>query len=246
MEEYQNVKNAAIDAVNQIHNYIQAQQAQAADYIANQKSMADAQSNAYAQVADAYVAAINKMRAAINAASSSGGGSGDSGGGGSPGGTGSGNNNNSDNYSVVSDPYGASGTYGVQDSSGGYVEISGNLRYLKEKYGFATGGYTGNWNSDEGRIAVLHEKELVLNKEDTANMLDAVKIIRSLNDTVSGKVYDINTSLANGKTQANDNKETIEQDVHITATFPNVNSKKEIEDAFSELANRAAQRVLKR
>jgi hypothetical protein len=41
----------------------------------------------------------------------------------------------------------------------------------------ATGMYTGEWGS-EGKLAILHEKELVLNKEDTANMLAAVGMIR--------------------------------------------------------------------
>ena len=247
MEEYQNVKNAAIDAVNQIHNYIQAQQAQAADYIANQKSMADAQSNAYMQVADAYVAAINRIQAAIAGASSSGSGGGGGGGGGS---NDSGSPSDTSSKGGYNNPW--IGGYGGSDiRSFSLIErnkkrSSGGGSGRNTMMYYASGGYTGDWNSDEGRIAVLHEKELVLNKEDTANMLDAVKIIRSLNDNVSGKAYDINASLTNGKTQSNDNKETIEQDVHITATFPNVNTKKEIEEAFSELANRAAQRVLKR
>ena len=45
---------------------------------------------------------------------------------------------------------------------------------------FATGGYTGEWsNGDtEGRVAMLHQKELVLNKTDTENMLAAVQAIR--------------------------------------------------------------------
>jgi hypothetical protein len=39
-----------------------------------------------------------------------------------------------------------------------------------------TGMYTGNWGSSEGRVAVLHEKELLLNQDDTVNMLEALKI----------------------------------------------------------------------
>jgi hypothetical protein len=34
----------------------------------------------------------------------------------------------------------------------------------------ATGGYTGSWGP-EGRVAMLHEKELVLNASDTSNFL---------------------------------------------------------------------------
>ena len=55
---------------------------------------------------------------------------------------------------------------------------------------FDTGGYTGDWGKD-GKMAVLHEKELVLNKEDTANMLDAVSAVRdisSIGDSVASNV----------------------------------------------------------
>jgi hypothetical protein len=37
--------------------------------------------------------------------------------------------------------------------------------------GFDTGGYTGEWSGAYGKLAMLHEKELVLNKHDTENFL---------------------------------------------------------------------------
>ena len=40
-----------------------------------------------------------------------------------------------------------------------------------------TGGYTGSFSG--GRMAILHEKELVLNKADTQNILDSVKLNRN-------------------------------------------------------------------
>ena len=40
--------------------------------------------------------------------------------------------------------------------------------------------------------------------------------------------------------------DVFEQNVHIDASFPNVNSKKEIEEAFRELVNMAAQRAMQR
>ena len=48
--------------------------------------------------------------------------------------------------------------------------------------GYATGGYTGEWNngSDNGRLAILHQKELVLNESDTTNILNAVKAVRDI------------------------------------------------------------------
>jgi len=41
-------------------------------------------------------------------------------------------------------------------------------------------------------------------------------------------------------------KEELEQNVHIEASFPNVNSKKEIEEALNDLVNLAAQRAMRR
>jgi len=55
----------------------------------------------------------------------------------------------------------------------------GRIPLLKQYNAYATGGYTGEWGSS-GRLAVLHEKELVLNKEDTSNILNAVSLIRQM------------------------------------------------------------------
>ena len=47
--------------------------------------------------------------------------------------------------------------------------------------GFDSGGYTGDWGSD-GKLAVLHEKELVLNKDDTENLLRTIELLRQTYD----------------------------------------------------------------
>jgi hypothetical protein len=47
-----------------------------------------------------------------------------------------------------------------------------------------TGGYTGNFGP-EGKLAMLHEKELVLNKQDTLNMLRMVALARDALGQVS-------------------------------------------------------------
>ena len=43
-----------------------------------------------------------------------------------------------------------------------------------------SGGYTGDWGSAEGRLAILHEKEQVFNKEDTARLLLASRILQTI------------------------------------------------------------------
>lgn len=118
-------------------------------------------------------------------------------------------------YTLVTDPYGVSGTYGIQDETGNYVYINGDKEVVRKKLeelqkqntiinqnkafkgtnssyknktivlsgkAFDTGGYTGEWTngSKDGRLAVLHQKELVLNEADTTNILTAVQSVRDL------------------------------------------------------------------
>lgn len=52
---------------------------------------------------------------------------------------------------------------------------------------FDTGGYTGEFGN-EGRVGILHEKELILNKEDTNNVLQAVDIARFIASGLGGGI----------------------------------------------------------
>ena len=45
---------------------------------------------------------------------------------------------------------------------------------------FKSGGYTGSWAGDEGKIAMLHKKELVLNAEQTEHILSSAKLMDSV------------------------------------------------------------------
>ena len=112
---------------------------------------------------------------------------------------------------------------------------------------FRSGGYTGVWAGENGRIGILHQKEMVLNQEDTENLLNTVSVMRSvmssLGGTMSARLGDIKSGFANA---LDGSGESIEQDVHIEATFPNVDSKREIEEAFNDLVNLAAQRAMRR
>jgi hypothetical protein len=48
---------------------------------------------------------------------------------------------------------------------------------IKALLGFESGGYTGNWAGSSGRLALLHKKELVLNKDDTQNFLSSISLL---------------------------------------------------------------------
>ena len=101
---------------------------------------------------------------------------------------------------------------------------------------FDTGGYTGDWGTD-GKLAMLHEKELVLNQQDTANMLAAIDLVRQIIDTI--KTPNFSSSLGNWTTSKSG--DTIEQRVEVTAEFPNVIDSNEIEAALISLADNAYQ-----
>ena len=109
---------------------------------------------------------------------------------------------------------------------------------------YDTGGYTGEWGDSSGRLAMLHEKEIVLNKVDTANILKAVDIVRSLETSMLNGLAQMSFGYNIPSTIWEMLKDTaIEQNVHITAEFPNVSTKNEIEEAFNDLIDLAIQHV---
>ena len=106
-----------------------------------------------------------------------------------------------------------------------------------------TGMYTGNWGTKDGKLAILHEKELVLNANDTENMLNMLELTRYLTSVidVNAKQLSQGIGLLQPATIKEDNREILEQQVHIQAEFPNVNDHNEIEEAFNSLINTASQ-----
>ena len=120
--------------------------------------------------------------------------------------------------------------YDIADAAGGQAQQ------------FDTGGYTGEWGKG-GKLAVLHEKELILKPEDTSNFLTAVQITRAMLETIDLNAKQASFGLGNlvPSTIKDDNNQTLEQQVHIVAEFPNVNDHNEIEQAFNNLINTASQ-----
>ena len=108
-----------------------------------------------------------------------------------------------------------------------------------------TGGYTGDWGSD-GKIAMLHQKELVLNAEDTQNMLNAVNIVREI-----ARVIDLNAGIQSlglylqnlSHLSSGIGNSGIQQSIQITAEFPDAVYHSEIEEAFKTLLNESSQYI---
>lgn len=104
---------------------------------------------------------------------------------------------------------------------------------------FDTGGYTGEWTgssgNQEGRPAIVHEKEIILNKDDTVNFLKGIELQRSMLKAVGGM-----ENLASSFTRAGTGGSGMEQSVSIYAEFPNATNSNEIQDALSSLSLQAA------
>lgn len=112
--------------------------------------------------------------------------------------------------------------------------------------GFFTGGYTGEWGP-EGKLAMLHEKELVLNKQDTENFLTATSMLREIsqlldNNALVASLGAINLAAMTINSQAD---KVLQQEVTIHAEFPNVSDHSEIELAIDNLINAASQHAFK-
>ena len=107
--------------------------------------------------------------------------------------------------------------------------------------GFASGGYTGNWGP-EGKLAVLHQKELILNSQDTENLLAAVETLHIILNTID--MYSTNAQIGGILSTPGyygSEGDILEQHVTIEASFPGVQDRNEIEEAFNNLINRASQ-----
>src|SRR5690606_5594795 len=83
----------------------------------------------------------------------------------------------------------------VVNRRGGYValakrnNINDAIAWVREKdvIGLRTGGYTGDWAGQDGKLAMLHKKELVLNERQTKDILNTAKIM----DKVKGIIPNI-------------------------------------------------------
>ena len=136
--------------------------------------------------------------------------------------------------------------YGSYKVSGGSTKKAASLD---------SGGYTGTWsnstNNAEGRMAILHEKELILNKEDTKNILESVKMQRGLMESIKGRGSSVKNSIQNmssniSNIQNSNRMSTVEQNITLSPNFPNARDRSEIEAAFEGLLGKASTYVGKK
>ena len=120
---------------------------------------------------------------------------------------------------------------------------TGNSSPTPGPEGFASGGYTGEWGPG-GKLAMLHQKELILKEGDTENFLASLEVLRDIVKVID--LHAMNAQLGGllNSPQYHDyegTREVLEQQVHIEASFPNVSDRHEIEEALTTLVNKASQ-----
>ena len=140
-------------------------------------------------------------------------------------------------------------TKGVENELTKYVEdVIANKQYWDQNKvenlidSFATGGYTGTWGP-EGRLAVVHEKELMLNADDTVNFLQGIGLLREIANIIDLEAMRNQMGALPFLPVANMQGagDILEQSVHIEANFPGVSDRFEIEEAFNNILNTATQ-----
>lgn len=125
---------------------------------------------------------------------------------------------------------------------------SGSTYYTKKYLEGGLADFTGPAWLDGSKS----RPEMVLNAKDTENILTAVQGVRALDASTLSMLnkYITNASLAMsfglGSISAGSvygATDTIQQEVHITAEFPNATNSAEIQDAFDNIINRATQYI---
>lgn len=114
------------------------------------------------------------------------------------------------------------------------------LEQAKKIMGYDTGGFTGVWGP-EGKLAVLHEKEIVLNKDDTENLLKTVSFIRELVGMIDNQASMSSLFSMSATSNVLTGNSGMEQQITIYADFPDATDHNEIEMAFNTLLNTASQ-----
>ena len=134
--------------------------------------------------------------------------------------------------------------YNMSGNSASIIDENGNIQTVdvNNLQRYSSGGYTGNWSDSSGRLGILDKKEIILNAHDTENFLASLDLMRDII-----RVIDLQAASAQFDNILSSghigyaNSGTLEQNVKIEASFPNVTDHNEIEEAFNNLINTASQ-----
>ena len=125
----------------------------------------------------------------------------------------------------------------VEESGNSVSKVNQSIGALAGVGQAATGAYTGDWNGSDGKLMFLHQKELILNKDETKAFFNVASLLEKINLPTLFTPMLKQIELAN----INNKNDKLEQSVMIKAEFPNVTKHNEIEMAIDNLINKASQ-----
>ena len=131
------------------------------------------------------------------------------------------------------------------------LQLIGKDGKMGQYLGFATGGYTGDWAGGDGRLALLHSKEIVLNEADTTNFLSAVSMIReiasfgnSIEESIMLGINAFMNQFSGGVDSIKGGNNNSKQNIfNINAPITSTATTDEIQSALLQLPNLASQYV---
>lgn len=98
-------------------------------------------------------------------------------------------------------------------------------------YSFDTGGYTGDWSGDEGKLGVLHKKEIVLNENQTEHILEAAKTMDRVKTVIPTANLLNSVSRQSAAQAAPSTSETNEYNIEVNV---NGNADKKVADTVAD------------
>ena len=171
-------------------------------------------------------------------------------------------NENTHKYQYILGDYRTRSESSIMDDfkKHGYTQKNVETPFELKKYlaSMKKGGYTGDWTGSGvdgigGRMAILHQKELVLNESDTANMLKAVSLLREIpidsfvnsilgvTASISGLLSRVGTDLQQQASSVSAQTENNYRNMTVNADFSGVRSAEAIYQALTELENQYSQ-----
>ena len=144
---------------------------------------------------------------------------------------------------MIADRKNVNGIWYYKISSDGKLDKASNWIKETDLQTLDTGGYTGEWGP-EGKLALLHQKELVLNASQTEDLLMTMELLDSIIKqidmmTMNNKINQMSAAMNQAISAMY--REQVAQEVHIEANFPNATDRNEIYQALEMLANDASQ-----
>lgn len=96
---------------------------------------------------------------------------------------------------------------------------------------FRSGGFTGDWSGDGGKVAILHKKELVLNQEQTSDILSTAKVVENIKNVLPS----LGRSISRGNSNTtSDSTSSVSNEYNINVQVDSMNGDRDSADIVAD------------